>query len=209
NLRIDWRSGHHTHVINGRTRLMLPGGSQTYRMGFAGTCVSLPSSASIAFTPASASLGGNPVTTRDGKGIPDTVSSCTEPFLGPVEPVDPEDAGTGPYSQLVADIHLPSSVTPGTTLNYTLTLTNTGSDTFTFSSCPAYTEGVDVASHVAYQVTTVSYTLNCGGVSIPAGGTATFAMQIDVPDVTGTAYLAKFVWIMENGPSHTAAVGLP
>jgi len=34
-------------------------------------------------------------------------------------------------------------------------------------------------------------------------------MKIDVPGVTGTPYLAKFVWIMENGPSHTATVSLP
>ncbi len=100
NLRVDWRSGHHTHVINGTTRLLLPGGSQKYRMGFAGACVSLPSSLPITFTPASASLGDNPVTTRDGKGIPDTVSSCSNAFLDPVEAPSAEDAGTGPYSQL-------------------------------------------------------------------------------------------------------------
>jgi hypothetical protein len=96
---------------------------------------------------------------------------------------------------------------PGTVVDYTLTLTNHASTVFTFGACPSYTEEVNAGSKVAHRFTSVRYTLNCNGVSIPAGAATAFAMKIRLPDVP-SAYVAKFTWMMDNGLSCNAGARL-
>lgn len=199
-LSFTWGPGTHAELRAGKTRTLLPGGSQRYLMGLTGSCVKI-ASPPVTHTPVSVALNGIPVTTH-GEGVPDFASRCRDALVTPNEPVDAEDAGIGTYSSLRAAIQLPATITPGATLDYTLTLTNAGRDTFTFASCPTYTEIANVGGHVS----TASYSLNCSGVSIAAGATATFAMQINLAAGTG---MAKLGWLMDNGPSTVTAVSIP
>ena len=198
-LDVTWAPGSKLNRTGGATRALLAGGSQTYLMGFSGSCMKVPSG-SITYRPVAAALSDVPIATR-GSGVPTFLSSCSDAIFTPKETTDPEDAGTGPYSMLRARIDLPSDLRAGGTVTYTLAVTNTGEDAFKFAACPTYTEGVNVEGQVA----TASYTLNCGGVSIQPGATISFDMQIDLPAGTGTA---KFAWLMENGPSAVTAASL-
>jgi hypothetical protein len=61
-----------------------------------------------------------------------------------------------------------------------VTLRNAGSGTFSFATCPVYDEGLKGAT--AFDS---SYELNCGAASpIAAGGSETFAMELNIPSST-------------------------
>lgn len=81
----------------------------------------------------------------------------------------------------------------GNEFPYTITLTNGGSDTFSFNPCPAYDEGIKVASGYA-----VSYELNCAAAQpIAPGASETFDMSIAVPAGTPTgSYILS--WSLEG-----------
>ena len=219
-LQIGW-DGHNPIDLNPyarRDQTLPPGGTGNYRLGFSGSCVTVAAPSSITYTPVEMSIDGVAATVH-GNGIPSTVASCTSATFGafattgqasstPQAGSTPRTgSGAAPYSQLSASIHLPASITAGGTTTYTLELTNDAATPFTFADCPSYTEEVNVASHTANRLDTERYTLNCNGISIPAGGKADFAMQIDLPDVP-EAYLAKFGWFMDNGPSDATATRL-
>jgi hypothetical protein len=205
-LKIHWRSREHITVYHGKTRTLASGQALIYLLGFSQSCVAITAGSSITYKSATVSVGGAAVTTR-GKGVPVSVK-CTDATLeadtwtGRKEP-----SSRGPYAQLSAAIQLPSDMKAGTVVNYTLALTNHASTVFTFTTCPSYTEGVGVGSHITSRDTTARYSLNCNGISIPPGGTTTFAMKIRLPDVP-SAYVAKFTWMMDHGPSCNAGVRL-
>lgn len=112
----------------------------------------------------------------------------------------PSQSATGSYPGLTAATSLtsatgrPTPVAAGTTLHYTVTLTNSTERSITFRSCPVYQQGIyPIRGHgpsVGY------YRLNCAPArTIPSGGQVTFAMQIQVPATTG---VAKFGWNIPN-----------
>lgn len=197
-LSFSWPSGTATTGESSKARLISPSGTQDYDLGFAGPCVQIPNPGSIEYVPLSASLGGVPVTIG-GSGIPDFVSNCATAVVSAKETVSPEDAGTGPYSALDVSIEAPQGALIAGTFRYSVILTNTGPSAFTFDECPTYVEliGIDDQLH------SESYVLNCPGVSIDAGDSVTFDMQIDVPKDTN---LAKLTWSMNDGPSAVGVV---
>ena len=109
----------------------------------------------------------------------------------------PSQAATGSYPGLTAATSLTAAggatpVAAGTTLQYSVTLTNNSANTITFRSCPVYEESIysGGSPSVAY------YRLNCAPArTIPSGGQVTYAMQIQVPAATG---VAKFGWNIPN-----------
>ncbi len=112
---------------------------------------------------------------------------------------EPQPSQTGAYPGLQAKADLPATAVAGTTLNYTVTLTNTGDQPVNLVPCPVYSEIINTGTVHSY-----SYRLNCSTVqSIAAGDSVTYAMRIPVP--TGHSGIAKFGWSIPN--SATAFAG--
>lgn len=100
---------------------------------------------------------------------------------------------TGPLAVLVATLGLPSSVSPGSTLNYTVTLSNPSSTVVPLSPCPYYQEQLG-------NITGSEYQLNCAGVSsIPANGSVKFDMALAIP-ASAPIGSTKFGWFLNGGP---------
>jgi Domain of unknown function (DUF4232) len=110
-------------------------------------------------------------------------------------PQPPEEAPPpSPLDVLTATQTMPAAAAPGSTVDYTVTLANPTGRAVALSPCPSYEEfiglpGAQVSASASY------YYLNCQAAPvIPAGGSVTFAMRIQVPDGTG---LAKFLWQLQ------------
>lgn len=118
------------------------------------------------------------------------------------DPAPPQVSGTYPGLTVSTTFDVTGAttsladVTAGSTAYYTVTLTNTTSQAITFPACPVYQEVIfplDGGSPSGGY-----YRLNCAPArTLPAGGEATFAMQIAVPPVGGMAK-AKFDWSIPN-----------
>jgi hypothetical protein len=99
-----------------------------------------------------------------------------------VAPADPDA-----YPGLELSIDRPDTAPAGTTLRFTITLTNVNDAPVQLTPCPVYSEGI-----FADTVHTYGYTLNCDDLrAIEPGEAVTYAMEIPVPSETGTA---KFGW---------------
>lgn len=112
------------------------------------------------------------------------------PFMLQTTPAVPPP---GPLSGLTASTTLPSTVSPGSTLDYSITISNPTSSAVSLNACPAYSEQLGT-------VASASYELNCSPGEIPAGSSMTFAMQLAVP-ANAPAGETKFLWFMNNGPA--------
>lgn len=191
-LSVHWDSTGHGAISGSAARVLFPGGSQLYRLGFVGSCVSVvpPPGGPAASV---VQLAGAPLQTL-GSGVPSSVATCVSAFMDASEPQTPEDAGTGPYSALHVNVDVPPSVVAGSKLLYTVSIENSAATDYHFGACPTYTETVGVEG----LVNTSSYSLNCENVIVPAGGSRIFAMQADLPAGSGTA---KVGWFMDDGPS--------
>lgn len=98
---------------------------------------------------------------------------------------------------LTATITAPATATPGQLLAFTVTLTNGSSEPYQLSPCPSYVEFVGSGSNT-WVATIRYYFLNCDALSvIPAGGSATFAMQLQLP-ADQPAGQAKFGWAIQG-----------
>lgn len=172
---------------------MESGQTATFRMAFSGQCAAKPSYSSLKV---SAHLNGIPSKVA-GAGIPASLSACQAPNLSPLDTSPSQDSSPDPFDGLTVRVDAPSPIVAGRTLDYSVELTNTGNDDFIFGDCPSYTETVTVND----AETNSRYQLNCTGVTIPAGGTTTFDMQVDVPDVEGPARLG---WFLDGGQSNVA-----
>lgn len=92
---------------------------------------------------------------------------------------------------------LPPSAQLGTTMLYSVTLTNSTSQPVSFSTCPSYTEHLSQPiSSTTVRTTEETYVLNCPSI-IPANGSLTFAMEMAVPS-GWSAGSAKFLWNLET-----------
>jgi len=102
------------------------------------------------------------------------------------------------YPGLSVALHAPASAAAGTTLHFTVTLTNNGNSTLRLDPCPAYDEAL---IRTSYQP--LVYLLNCDTVhEIAPGASVTYAMQIPVPDEKGGV---KFSWSIPAQASAGAA----
>lgn len=86
---------------------------------------------------------------------------------------------TTPAAQLRAKLaRVPERVGSGSTLAYTVTLTNPTSRRISLDQCPSYEEGIK-----GQPASVRSYQLNCDAASsIPAHRSVTFEMQLPLPD---------------------------
>jgi hypothetical protein len=102
------------------------------------------------------------------------------------------------YDGLTLAVDRPHSAPAGSTLTYTVTLTNGSRRTLHLRPCPVYAERVilDGSSGGTYR-------LNCDQAStIAAGGSVTYEMRLPMPQTPG---LAKFSWQVSG--SHLEAGG--
>ena len=82
----------------------------------------------------------------------------------------------------------------GTTLHYTITLSNPTKTTITLRPGPAYSEGVYASGLVVRR----SLALNCDTIhAIAANKRVRYAMQLTVPS-RAAAGIAKFSWSLNN-----------
>jgi hypothetical protein len=110
-----------------------------------------------------------------------------------------------PQSALEARIDAPAVAIAGTTLRYTVTLTNPTGRDVALDPCPTYEEYVATAGNPTGPVsgtvtsTELHYRLNCSEVrSIAAGDHVTYAMELAIPADHRTGP-AKFGWISSTG----------
>ena len=116
-------------------------------------------------------------------------------------PADAVPAVNPPQSPLTAEIIPPVTVVAGTTLRYTVTLTNPSSTNVSLSPCPAYQEFVGSGS-TTWVATVRNYQLNCDATTvIRAASSVTYHMELALPaDQPGGR--AKFGWSLQgdSGP---------
>jgi hypothetical protein len=121
--------------------------------------------------------------------------NCSQLSASPLT-ASQDPPATTPLDSLTATIQVPASITPGQTLDYSVTLTNPSSAAVPLSSCPNY---VEVVGPPGYSET---YQLNCTTASISPGQSVTFDMQLGIPaTLDATANPAKLIWYIPNGPS--------
>ncbi len=105
----------------------------------------------------------------------------------------------GTRASLQARVELPARIEGGHVLHYTVVLSNPDSRAVSFSPCPGYTEFLTLVNGSRVQVHTWSYELNCQAIGrLEAGETATFAMEMTVPQVS-QVWVAKFSWELDTG----------
>lgn len=116
-------------------------------------------------------------------------------------PADAVPATDAPPSPLTALITAPPTAKAGTTLTYSVTLSNTTGAAYSLSPCPAYTEFVGTGS-TTWVATVLNYELNCDATpAIPARGSVTFQMRLALP-TDQPAGSGKFGWELQgdSGP---------
>ena len=103
----------------------------------------------------------------------------------PQEPASPPDA-------LQASTDLPSELPAGTTVTYTVTLTNSSDHVVSLDPCPSYEQFIGYVSARSENY----YYLNCDSVrEIQAGQSVRYSMQMSVPSGLDTA---KFIWHLQG-----------
>jgi hypothetical protein len=106
--------------------------------------------------------------------------------------------------KLHARLRLPAAVRAGTTLFYTVTLSNPTSTTVVLRPCPGHTEALYVSGLVVRR----SFALNCDSVhAIAAHGQVRYAMRLVVPRKVAPG-TAKLGWTLNTptGPSAGGAI---
>lgn len=114
-------------------------------------------------------------------GVPAADMVAAEPALSPLD----------------ASIDAPSTVTPGTLLEFTVTLRNPTATSVTFQTCPAYQEYVASGDGSRWVATVFNYYLNCDGTTIPPGGEQAFEMHLQLPADQPLGF-AKFGWNLQG-----------
>ncbi len=89
----------------------------------------------------------------------------------------------------------------GSTLDYTVTLTNGSDHTIALDPCPTYQQALYVVTAPAVpRPEPEFFALNCDTVhAIAPGQSVRYAMRIQIPKVPATTSPTKFVWLMPDG----------
>jgi hypothetical protein len=128
--------------------------------------------------------------------------SCEHIGVGRFLPIEAVTATPLPEPNLSAVLRLPDSVTAGTTLRFTVEISNRGPEPFSFGElCPNYFILIDPRDGTVHKTAMENHSLNCHPApEIAAGKSVTFAMEIDVPDTTpvGKSYVD---WML-NGTTY-------
>jgi hypothetical protein len=116
--------------------------------------------------------------------------------LLPIPESSPPPPPPGPWAALQLQMHAPSTATAGTTLSYTVTASNPKSVDIPFDPCPTWQALIDPVGPEG--MTQISGSIDCATTrSVPASGSITLQMHINVPTAPGTA---KFVWWLTGDP---------
>ena len=127
---------------------------------------------------------------------PVMVSSFQQPGYQPAQLTPP--------SSLDVSISAASPARLGTTLDYTVTLTNVSDQALYFSPCPGYGESIKGAG-----VVVARYLLNCAAVpALAAGKSRTFAMELPLKTATVVAGTYSLSWLID-GPYVETVVNTP
>jgi hypothetical protein len=109
-------------------------------------------------------------------------------------------AAPGTAGTLRAHVRLPASIRAGTTLRYTVALSNPTAKTVTLRPCPGYTEALVTTLFIRH-----SFALNCAAVrAIAAHGSVRYAMRLAVPGRTEPGP-AKIGWSLNTPTGPFAA----
>jgi hypothetical protein len=131
----------------------------------------------------------------------DVVAACGIGVTQLGRPQPQPSPPASPFAGLTADIRAPDTVVGGSTLDYTVTLTNGSDHTIALDPCPTYQQFLYVATAPPVpRAEPEFFTLNCDTVhAVAAGQSVTYAMRIRVPAVSATTSLTKFLWLMPDG----------
>lgn len=134
--------------------------------------------------------GGHPITAgamSPGPGL-DGFPRCDAPSNGSTlsawefEAVPPQQPATEPLSASVS-LSAPPTATAGQVLDFTVTLTNLGTQPASLEPCPTYTEDLIVGGRALKPPASQDYLLNCPamGPQIAAGASVVLAMRYAIP----------------------------
>jgi hypothetical protein len=114
-------------------------------------------------------------------------------------------AKSGALGQLTGSLSAPDEAARGGLLRYSVTLTNPGATPVPLAACPAYTQSVYADGNSAESTAR----LNCAGAGgqIPAHGSVSFEMQVQVPAGLA-AGSGKLSWKLDGGPGLGKTISL-
>ena len=112
---------------------------------------------------------------------------------------------SGALSQLSGSLSAPDEAARGGLLHYTVTLSNPSASPVPLAACPAYTQSLYADGKSA----DTTQRLNCAGAGgqIPANGSVSFEMQVQVPAGL-PAGDGKLSWKLDGGPGVGKIIGL-
>lgn len=148
--------------------------------------------------PTRVTFGGQVFELNDAN-LPSNVEACGALGLVVVPAEDSQDLGTGDFSALRVTVVPPPDYASVTSLNYSVDIQNVSDKSFEFARpCPSYTESFFVGESKFSK----TYSLNCNGVQIKAGGSVKFNMEIESPEGRAT----QLLWALDGGPSGSAEI---
>jgi hypothetical protein len=114
-------------------------------------------------------------------------------------------ASASSIAQLTGSLSAPDEATRGSTLHYTVTLSNPTANPISLASCPGYTQSL----YVDGKATDSTSRLNCGGAGaqIAAKSSVSFEVQAQVP-ADLAAGSAKLSWKLQDGPGMGKIINL-
>jgi uncharacterized protein DUF4232 len=123
----------------------------------------------------------------------DVSSFHPEPAPQPPEPTPTP----GPFDSLEFQLNAPTKVLEGSTLSYSVTVTNPTDTDIALSPCPTWSEFIGVVSDPGPVATTSGHFDCVATPSVPAHDSISIPMVINVPEAVG---MAKFVWWFNGMP---------
>lgn len=107
--------------------------------------------------------------------------------------------------QLTGTLSVPDEATRGSTLHYTVTLSNPTGNPISLAACPAYTQSLYADGKAADS----TLRLNCGaaGAQIAANSSVSFEMQAQVPADLAAGNV-KLSWTLQDGPGVGKVINL-
>ncbi len=136
-------------------------------------------------------------------GLNSPVNASCELDLSSFHPMPPPMSSPpaptpGPFAALQLQLHAPDHAPAGTVLAYTVTLSNPTNENVVLDPCPGWTQLIDIPVSPEGLVQT-SGVIDCASTpSIPAHGSMTVPMHINVPTTVGGG---KFVWWLSGETS--------
>lgn len=139
--------------------------------------------------------GVGDVLSADGRNL---IIACSAPAILFVQPTDSAANSAEPAPVIPAlqvSLALPQKAARGSTLSYTVTVSNSSTSALTLSPCPSYTQVLNAAGMVMSEDTLL---LNCSAQNtIPPNSHLTFQMQSTIPADTPLGPL-KVSWQLQT-----------